>query len=83
MEYEADVNMGTEKALVEYDPSKLKLAELENAVKEAGYGVVNENVVLKVGGMSCVMCVKAVENVLGKIEGINNVTVNLISEGLM
>lgn len=78
--YEANINMGTEKALVEYDPNKLKLAELENAVKEAGYGVVNEKVVLKVGGMSCVICVKAIENVLGKIEGINNVTVNIISE---
>ena len=77
---EANVNIGTEKATVEYDPEKLKLAELENAVEEAGYGVVNEKAVLKIGGMTCVMCVKAIEDVLGKLDGISNVTVNLTSE---
>ena len=77
---EANVNIGTEKATVEYDPEKLKLAELENAVEEAGYGVVNEKVILKIGGMTCVMCVKAIEDVLGKLDGISNVTVNLTSE---
>jgi len=37
---------------------KLNLRELENAVEKAGYGVVNEKVTIKVGGMSCAMCVK-------------------------
>jgi Cu+-exporting ATPase len=77
---EAHVNIGTEKATVEYDSEKLKLAELENAVEEAGYSVVNENVILKIGGMTCVMCVKAIEDVLSKLDGISNATVNLTSE---
>lgn len=77
---EAHVNIGTEKATVEYDPEKLKLAELEKAVEEAGYGVVNEKVILKIGDMSCVMCVKAIEDVLDKLDGISSATVNLTSE---
>ena len=77
---EAQVNIGTEKATVEYDPEKLKLTELENAIENAGYGVINEQVILKIGGMSCVMCVKAIEDTLGKFDGISYVNVNLTSE---
>ena len=77
---EASVNVGTEKATIEYDPKKLNLTEMENAIEEAGYGVVNEKVILKIGGMTCVMCVKAIEDGLNNIDGISNATVNLTSE---
>ncbi len=77
---ESHVNIGTEKATVKYDPEKLKLPELEKAVEEAGYNVVNDKVILKIGGMSCVMCVKAIEDALGKLDGISKVTVNLTAE---
>ncbi|NYT18405.1 MAG: copper-translocating P-type ATPase [Methanobacteriales archaeon] len=77
---DAQVNFGTEKASVEYDPDKVKLGKLEEKVQEAGYGVVNERVTLKVGGMTCAMCVQAIEDVLNKIDGISQVTVNLAAE---
>ncbi len=77
---DAQVNLGTEKATVEYDPDKVKLPELENAIEEAGYDVINEKVVLKIGGMTCAMCVQAIENGLGRLEGISTVNVNLSSE---
>ena len=77
---EASVNVGTEKATIEYDPKKLNLTEMENAIEQAGYGVVNEKVILKIGGMTCVMCVKAIEDGLNNIDGISNTTVNLTSE---
>jgi Cu+-exporting ATPase len=77
---EAQVNFGTEKATVEYDPDKLKLQDLENTVENAGYGVVNEKVIIKVGGMTCAMCVQAIEGVLGKISGVSEVNVNLAAE---
>ena len=77
---DAQVNIGTEKATVEYDPEKLKFTELENAIENAGYGVANDHVILKIGGMSCVMCVKAIEEGLGKLDGISDVNVNLTSE---
>lgn len=77
---EAQVNLGTEEATVEYDSLKLNLSELENAVENAGYGVINEKVALKVGGMTCAMCVQAIEDALNKVDGISSVNVNLASE---
>jgi len=77
---EAQVNFATEKARVKYDPEKIKLNQLEDAVKKVGYSVINENITLKIGGMTCAMCVKTIEDVLMNIEGVNNVNVNLASE---
>ncbi|OPX57197.1 MAG: putative copper-exporting P-type ATPase A [Methanobacterium sp. PtaB.Bin024] len=77
---DAQVNFGTEKATVKYDPDKLQLLELEKKVEDTGYGVVNEKVTIKVGGMTCAMCVKAIEDVLNKLNGVNQATVNLASE---
>ncbi|HEX7467571.1 MAG TPA: heavy metal translocating P-type ATPase, partial [Methanobacterium sp.] len=76
----AHVNLGTEEAIVEYDPEKLKLPQLEKAVEDAGYEVINDNITIKIGDMSCAMCVKAIEDVLTKIEGVSQVNVNLASE---
>jgi len=76
----AQVNFSTEKATVEYDPQKLELQKLEKSVKEAGFGVVNQQVVIKVGGMTCAMCVQAIEGVLKKMDGISQVNVNLAAE---
>jgi len=76
----AQVNLGKETASVEYDPSKAKLSEMETAVSEAGYGVVDERVALKVGGMMCATCVSTVEEAIGEVEGVVDVIVNLGSE---
>ncbi len=76
----ADVNLGTETAVVEYDPEKARVADLERAVTDAGYGVVNERVTLKVGGMTCAMCVKTIESALNGLDGVSSATVNLGAE---
>lgn len=76
----AHVNLGTEEAIVKYDTEKLKLPDLEEAVEDAGYEVINDKVTIKIGGMSCAMCVNAIEDVLNKIEGVSEVNVNLASE---
>jgi Cu+-exporting ATPase len=76
----ADVNLGTEMAVVEYDPSKVRVGDLEKAVTDAGYEVVNERVTLKVGGMTCAMCVKTIESALGALDGVSQATVNLGAE---
>jgi Cu+-exporting ATPase len=78
--YEVRVNLGTETASVERDPSKAKLADLERAVVEAGYGVVNEKVALRIGGMMCASCVSAVGEAIGEVEGVGDVSVNLGAE---
>lgn len=77
---EAQVNLNAEEADVEYNSNQVKLRDLEDAVEKTGYGVINEKVTLKIGGMTCAMCVKAIEDVLGKLDGISEVNVNLASE---
>jgi Cu+-exporting ATPase len=76
----AQVNLGTETASVEYDPEKLRLADLEKAVRDTGYDVIDEKVVLRIGGMVCAMCVGALEIALKKLDGVVEVRVNLASE---
>ena len=43
----AQVNLGTETASVEYDPEKLRLVDLEKAIRDTGYDVIDEKVVLR------------------------------------
>lgn len=78
--YKAQVNLATEMAYVEYDPEKLKLVDLEKAVRDAGYDVVDEKVVLKIGGMVCAMCVGALEVAFKKLDGVVEANVNLAAE---
>ncbi len=77
---EADVNLGTESASITYDPGRVTLTDLEKAVTDAGYGVVHESAIVKVGGMTCAMCVKAIETALQELDGVSAVTVNLSAE---
>jgi Cu+-exporting ATPase len=76
----ADVNLGQEVATVEYEEGKVRIADLEKAVVDAGYGVIPDRVALKIGGMTCVMCVGAIEKTLKELPGIGSVNVNLAAE---
>ncbi|MDD2666101.1 MAG: heavy metal translocating P-type ATPase [Methanocellales archaeon] len=76
----AKVNLGTETATVEYAPTKVNLAGLERAITDAGYGVIHEKATLKIGGMTCAVCVKTIETALKKLDGIFDATVNLGAE---
>jgi Cu+-exporting ATPase len=73
----AQVNLGTETATIEYDSTKLKLTDIEKSVTDAGYEVINGGVNLKIGGMTCAMCVKTIENALVRLDGIVSANVNL------
>lgn len=71
----ATVNFATEKAYVEYDPSKANPQALENAVKEAGYGVLKEeaqSLNLKVIGMDNAHCLGTVQDALKGVKGITS-----------
>jgi len=76
----AEVNLAKETASVEYDSNKLKINDLDNAIKDAGYDVINEKVILKVGGMTCVMCANTIGSTLSNLEGIIEVNVNVSLE---
>lgn len=55
------VNLGTETATVEYDQDKVKINDLNKAVTDVGYEVINEKAAIKIGGITCAMCVKTNE----------------------
>ncbi|MBN1195208.1 MAG: heavy metal translocating P-type ATPase [Methanomicrobiaceae archaeon] len=76
----ARVNYAGDTATVEYDPDRVSISDLEKAVEDSGYGIVNDQVTIKVGGMTCATCVMTVEKALGKLEGVISATVNLGSE---
>lgn len=76
----ASVNLATEKAAVEYNPSKVNTNLLEKAVVDVGYKVIKDEVVLKIGGMTCATCAMTIENALMGLDGVTNVNVNLGTE---
>jgi len=65
----AEVNYGTDTARVEYTGGGPRLADMEAAIRDAGYEVVNSEVTLKVGGMVCATCVETIEAALRALPG--------------
>src|SRR4030042_3217717 len=49
----ATVNIAAEKAMVEYDPSVAGEKDLVRAIEDAGYGVVANEIVFVIVGMTC------------------------------
>jgi Cu+-exporting ATPase len=83
----ADVNFGTEKAVVEFDPNIISVSEIGDAIRELEYDPVipgiDDNireVTLRITGMTCAACVAAVEKALERLDGVIEVVVNLATE---
>jgi Cu+-exporting ATPase len=76
----AQVNFGTDTAHVEFDPAKVSLAEINRAVKNAGYEVINREMTIKIGGMMCATCVQTIEAALRALPGVILANVNLGTE---
>ena len=73
------VNLATEKAQV--DAAKdTPVASLVQAIENAGYDVPATTMELAIEGMSCASCVGRVEAALRKVEGVDEVAVNLATE---
>jgi Cu+-exporting ATPase len=80
---EIKVNLATESAFLKYDPSKVTLDEIKKLIEEMGYEVednIEKVITVKIGGMTCAACVRAVEKAIGEIEGVRDVKVNLSTE---
>ena len=82
----ADVNYGTEKAVIEYDPDKVKLDDIAESIRELEYEPVMpgdaeiREVTMRITGMTCAACVAAVEKALERVHGVKEVVVNLATE---
>jgi len=84
----AAVNLATEKATIEYDPSVVDPQSLVNKVNDLGYEVVGvdspaadspQTTTVSIGGMTCAACVRRVESALKSVEGVKEVAVNFAS----
>jgi len=80
----AEVNLATEKMVVEFDREKVTLGDIQKAVEKAGYGAEvpqdTKQVEIPVQGMTCASCVSRVEKAVSRVEGVQSVTVNLLTE---
>lgn len=76
----ADVNLTTEKVLIEFD-KEVAFESLKQAVEKAGYGLEEINnhreIILDVEGMTCASCSAAIERNLKKQSGVDKIQVNL------
>jgi Cu+-exporting ATPase len=77
---QANVSFASEKATVEYDPTKVDLNKIKNTISQIGYGVATKKSVFPVGGMTCASCVSRVETALSGVPGVISANVNLASE---
>ena len=80
----ANVNLATEKLRVEYDEARLSVDAVKKAVEAAGYGIVEQEttkrVTIPIGGMTCASCTARIEKVVGRLDGVVQVSVNLATE---
>jgi Cu+-exporting ATPase len=76
----ADVNFASEKAVVQYDPSKINITKIKDSISKIGYGVATQKSIFPVGGMTCASCVARVEDAISNVPGVISTSVNLASE---
>lgn len=81
---EANVNLATEKLNITFDESKTTVEDIQKAIQKAGYTAKIEEAskTLKVEGMTCAACSRAVERASKKLDGVVEANVNLASEKL-
>lgn len=77
---EATVNLATERARVDYDPSLTTLNQIVERVEKSGYGVATAKAELPITGMTCAACERNVSRALKKPDGVLDVSVNLATE---
>ncbi|MFQ5532849.1 MAG: heavy metal translocating P-type ATPase, partial [Candidatus Methylomirabilales bacterium] len=73
----SSVNFGVERAEVRFDPSRTSPEALHRAVRELGYDVPQEEVVIPIQGMHCASCVQQIEKGLTAVPGVVRASVNL------
>lgn len=71
-----EVNLASEKAIIEFEPTLTSIPKIENAIKSTGYSVVYEKLKLKVSGITDASDASGLEKTLKGHEGIKHVLVN-------
>eukprot|EP01156_Anaeramoeba_ignava_P011189 Anaeramoba_ignava/a482271_55.p1 GENE.a482271_55~~a482271_55.p1 ORF type:complete len:799 (-),score=118.63 a482271_55:529-2925(-) len=80
---EVKVNLSANYAFVDFDENAINTKQITDEINNLGYHASDseiKTIELKIGGMSCVNCVKAVEKSLSKVPGVQSSIVNLSTE---
>lgn len=77
---DASVNLVAGKVTVEYFPEQVGISEMVQTIRDLGYAVPEEEILLAVRGMSCAACVARVEKAVKTLPGVTSVVVNLPAE---
>ena len=80
---DVSVNLATAKATVRYDPEKVDIQKMIDAVKDRGYEVRTERQRIEIDGMTCASCVVTVEEALRSLPGVVSANVNLATNVAM
>src|SRR5690625_3986806 len=76
----AEVNLATEKAIINYDTEMLSEKDLIEKIEKIGYGVKEERIEFKLTGMKCSGCSSRIDKGLNKRKGISSATVKLSTQ---
>lgn len=77
---EANVNLATERAKIELGNGSVPAQSFVQAVRDVGYDVPADTMILPIGGMTCASCTSTVETALSNVSGVLNASVNLATE---
>jgi Cu+-exporting ATPase len=76
----AEVSLGSNSAVIEYDPSRLDFKVIAKAVEDAGYKVATERAVIQVDDIRCASCISKIEEELLKLDGVVSASANLATK---
>jgi len=77
---EANVNYATDEGTVEYDPERVSLSAVYDAIEDAGYEPVAETVTVGITDMTCANCSATVEGAVGALPGVLSVDANYATD---
>jgi len=74
------VNFATAKAHITYDPNRVSLADMDRAIKKAGYTVGGAKTQIGIKDLHCASCVTFIEEALQSTPGVLKASVNVAAQ---
>ena len=80
---EVSANFASDEGVVAYDPERVSLAEIYEAIENAGYTPERANTSIPVTGMSCATCAETIEDTLADTPGVLDSDANFASDEVL
>ncbi|MFC6786195.1 heavy metal translocating P-type ATPase [Halobaculum halobium] len=77
---EVSANYATDEATVAYDPERVSVSAVFDAVESAGYDPIAETVTVGITGMTCANCSATIEDAVGGLPGVVSVDANYATD---